>query len=206
MLIYHYHAQTGLYLGCSQAEPDPMEWRLAREAVRAPLIDAARADYAAAVEGRDDQEIQEVAQETLVAALAAAEQAASATPPTQWLIPAYSTNEPPPAFDFDERARWLEGSWTIEAAPPPVESDRNPEADPAAAARLERDRRIQAVRWLIDRHRDEIALGRITTLTAEDYLLVLQHIQALRDVPEQDGFPQTIDWPVLAPELLATGA
>ncbi len=29
--------------------------------------------------------------------------------------------------------------------------------------------------------------------------------QALRDVPEQDGFPHVIDWPVLAPELLTTG-
>lgn len=205
MLIYHYHAQTGLYLGCSQAEPDPMEWRLAREAVRASLVDAARADYAAAVNGSDDDEIQESAQQTLTAALAAAEQAASATPPPQWLIPAHSTREPPPAFKFDERARWLEGAWTIESAPLPAEPDPEPEADLAAAARLERDRRIQTVRWLIDRHRDEVALGRTTTLTNEDYRLVLQHVQDLRDLPEQEGFPGTIDWPVLPEELLATG-
>ncbi|MBK1970823.1 tail fiber assembly protein [Brevundimonas diminuta] len=75
----------------------------------------------------------------------------------------------------------------------------------AIDARRRRDSEIAAVRWLVERHRDEQALQIATTLTAEDYRLVQEHVQALRDVPEQVGFPHVIDWPVLAPELLATG-
>jgi hypothetical protein len=76
----------------------------------------------------------------------------------------------------------------------------------AIEARRRRDAEIAAVRWLLERHRDEQALQIATTLTPEDYRLVQEHVQALRDVPEQDGFPVAIDWPVLAAELLATGA
>lgn len=88
---------------------------------------------------------------------------------------------------------------TVEPPPPSAEAL-------AALARRRRDAEIAQVRWLIERHRDEQALQIATTLTPEDYRLVQEHVQALRDVPEQDGFPHAIDWPVLAPELLATGA
>lgn len=87
----------------------------------------------------------------------------------------------------------------IEPAPPTIE-------DLAAQARRRRDQEIIAIQWLIERHRGEVTLGRTTTLTNEDYLLVLQHAQDLRDVPEQEAFPTDIEWPVLPPELLATGA
>lgn len=88
---------------------------------------------------------------------------------------------------------------TVVAPPPSAEAL-------ATEARRRRDVEIAAVRWLVERHRDEQALQIATTLTPEDYRLVQEHVQALRDVPEQDGFPHAIDWPVLAPELLATGA
>ncbi|MCZ4107584.1 phage tail assembly chaperone [Brevundimonas diminuta] len=89
----------------------------------------------------------------------------------------------------------------------PITVEPPPPSDEALAtlARRRRDVEIAAVRWLIERHRDEQALQIATTLTPEDYRLVQEHVQALRDVPEQDGFPHVIDWPVLAPELLATG-
>lgn len=85
-----------------------------------------------------------------------------------------------------------------------------PPADPsidmlARAARSARDAAIADYRWLVDRHRDEIALGHTTTLTVEDYILVLTCIQDLRDLPEQDGFPAVISWPSLPAELLASG-
>lgn len=87
---------------------------------------------------------------------------------------------------------------TVEPPPPSAEAL-------ATLARRRRDAEIAQVRWLIERHRDEQALQIATTLTPEDYRLVQEHVQALRDVPEQDSFPNMIDWPVLAPELLATG-
>ena len=87
----------------------------------------------------------------------------------------------------------------VEAPAPPIESL-------AALARRRRDREIESLRWLRERHRDEGAIGLTTTLTAEDFRLVLDHIQDLRDLPDQPGFPETIDWPVLPPELLASAA
>lgn len=87
----------------------------------------------------------------------------------------------------------------VEPPPPTIE-------ELAAHARRRRDQEIAAIQWLIERHRGEVTLGRTTSLTHEDYLLVLQHAQDLRDVPEQEAFPTDIEWPVLPPELLATGA
>lgn len=76
----------------------------------------------------------------------------------------------------------------------------------AQQARQRRDAGIASVQWLIERHRGELSLQLSTTLTDEDYLLVHQYVQDLRDVPEQDGFPLTIEWPTLPAELLETGA
>ena len=62
----------------------------------------------------------------------------------------------------------------------------------AATARAERDRLIEAVRWRIERHSDELALGREPTEPLEP---LLQYAQDLRDVPQQEGFPEAVEWP-----------
>lgn len=67
----------------------------------------------------------------------------------------------------------------------------------AVEVRAERDRRIDAVRWRIERYQTQTAAGLETTETAEQYQAVLMYIQALRDVPEQAGFPDNIVWPEL---------
>ena len=64
----------------------------------------------------------------------------------------------------------------------------------ADTARAERDRLIESVRWRIERHSDELALGSEPTEQLEPLLL---YAQALRDVPKQEGFPETISWPEL---------
>ena len=64
----------------------------------------------------------------------------------------------------------------------------------ADAARAKRDRLIESVRWRIERHNDELALG---SEPAEPLEPLLQYTQALRDVPQQEGFPESIDWPEL---------
>ena len=63
----------------------------------------------------------------------------------------------------------------------------------ADTARAERDRLIESVRWRIERHSDELALGSEPTEPLEP---LLQYVQAMRDVPQQAGFPGDIDWPV----------
>ncbi|RYG20360.1 MAG: hypothetical protein EON96_01155 [Caulobacteraceae bacterium] len=230
MLIYNYHAVTGVFTGSGEALPDPMELELAREAVFAPLAaDAFAARQAAAAvalsvfeqaTSSDDQTTEgfeearavfELATAALLqtyeAALSQARLQASLVKPQHWLIPANATTLPPPAFDFNELAVFRDGGWTVQQD---VDGDGAPDVEPVAdlapAVRSDRTRRINAVRWLIDRHRDELALGRGATLTAEDYLVVLQYVQDLRDVPEQDGFPALVQWPELDPALTQTGA
>lgn len=58
--------------------------------------------------------------------------------------------------------------------------------------RLERDIRIQNVEWRRNRHNDELALGLMPTEPIEP---ILRYIQALRDIPDQEGFPANVIWP-----------
>ena len=62
----------------------------------------------------------------------------------------------------------------------------------AAQVRAERDAKIEAVRWCIERAKDEAALGIPLTEPLEP---LLQYVQALRDVPQQAGFPENVEWP-----------
>ena len=79
----------------------------------------------------------------------------------------------------------------LEAVNPPEPTDEQK----AAEARAERDRRINAIRWRIERYQTQEAAGLETTDTAEHYKAILLYVQALRDVPAQAGFPDAIEWP-----------
>ena len=59
--------------------------------------------------------------------------------------------------------------------------------------RTRRDSEIEALRWRIERHNDELALELIPS---EDIEPVLQYIQELREITEQSGFPNNLTWPV----------
>lgn len=62
----------------------------------------------------------------------------------------------------------------------------------ADTVRAERDRLIESVRWRIERHSDELALGGEPTEPLEP---LLQYTQDLRGVPQQAGFPESVEWP-----------
>lgn len=159
MQIFHYHPETGEFLGQSAALPDPLE------------------------EGR-------------------------------FLVPAYATDAPPPESgqnkvavfdgqswvlkpDFRGTVYWLshgdkhtiteigetvpEGAFLEEPAPPAPTP-----AQIADEARAQRDALLAACDWVAIRANE---LGEPVPQDWADYR------QALRDVPEQVGFPETIDWP-----------
>lgn len=67
----------------------------------------------------------------------------------------------------------------------------------AATARAERDRLIESFRWRVERHNDELALGIEPTEPLEP---LLQYVQDLRDVPQQAGFPEIVEWPEIPTE------
>ena len=81
-----------------------------------------------------------------------------------------------------------------------LKTDDEAKEQKAAEVRAERDRRIDAVRWRIERYQTQAAAGLETTDTVEQYQAVLMYIQELRDVPEQERFPDTIEWPEITDE------
>lgn len=54
---------------------------------------------------------------------------------------------------------------------------------------------LSTSQWLVTRHSDEQELGRGTTLTAKQYLELLEYRQALRDWPASGRFPEMIARP-----------
>ena len=61
--------------------------------------------------------------------------------------------------------------------------------------RAERDRRINAIRWRIERYQTQEAAGLETNDTEDYYRALLLYVQALRDIPEQADFPDEVKWP-----------
>lgn len=59
----------------------------------------------------------------------------------------------------------------------------------ASAERAWRDAEIESVKWLRERHRDEVDSARSTTLTVEQSGELLDYVQALRDWPQSPKFP-----------------
>ena len=103
------------------------------------------------------------------------------------------------AFDFVSKTTGTKieplSSKTFKIIELPKPSQEELKKAKAAEIRAERDRRIDAIRWRIERYQTQLAAGLETTDTAEHYKAILLYVQALRDIPEQAGFPDSIEWP-----------
>lgn len=88
----------------------------------------------------------------------------------------------------------IDDGFAVSPKPKPEEPESVPPTTEqlAATVRAERDRLIESVRWRIERHNDDVALGREPTEPLDP---LLQYVQALRDVPQQEGFPESVEWP-----------
>ena len=63
----------------------------------------------------------------------------------------------------------------------------------AEQVRAERDILIQQIEWRVNRHYQELELDLTPT---EELRPLVEYIQALRDIPQQEGFPEDIEWPI----------
>lgn len=60
-----------------------------------------------------------------------------------------------------------------------------------------RDQKILEVEWRIRRYQDEQILA---LPHSDDIVRLAAYMQALRDVPQQPGFPESVVWPILEDE------
>lgn len=74
------------------------------------------------------------------------------------------------------------GSWYLKGYAPekPIEQKES-------EVRAERDRRIDAIRWRIERYQTQKEAGLATTDDNKTYSALLLYAQYLRDFPQQDG-------------------
>ncbi|POG00999.1 hypothetical protein BGP82_26500 [Pseudomonas putida] len=107
----------------------------------------------------------------------------------------HGNNMPPDVVEItmEEYGALLDGQQlgkviAADTAGRPVLQSASPE-QLAAIERDWRDEELAALQWLRERHRDEVDLGRLTTLTAEQFIELLGYLQALRDWPQADAFP-----------------
>lgn len=103
--------------------------------------------------------------------------------PTEWLIPAGCVTVAPTDAPEGSRVKWTGSAWAMEVIP--VEPATK-EADPIAKdiiVRGKRDSLLTASDWtqVADAPVDQAAWA--------------VYRQALRDLPSQAGFPDTITWP-----------
>ncbi|KWA72810.1 phage tail protein [Burkholderia ubonensis] len=82
----------------------------------------------------------------------------------------------------------------VDSAGQPIALDPPPptRAEIASAKRAERDSALGATDWLVARHQDEKLLGNGTTLTAEQFVMLLSYRQSLRECSAMPNWPDVM--------------
>lgn len=173
MKIYHYHREHGALLGCSDADPSPLEPGVFL--VPAFATDQAPPDYSDQhipvfvdnewqvvpdYRGKTRYNTKDPGQSVLITMPGAL--------PKGWTL-----LQPEHYTKWNEEAGKWEYSKALEAP------------DKAAAVRAERDETVVRVSHEIERKMD----------AGEDAGLWRKYRQKLRDLPEQKGFPFDVSWP-----------
>lgn len=66
----------------------------------------------------------------------------------------------------------------------------------ATIERQWRDGEIESIKWLRERHRDQLDLTVETTLNGDQFAQLLSYLQLLRDWPQAPDFPDTKSRPI----------
>ncbi|WP_256216592.1 MULTISPECIES: phage tail assembly chaperone [unclassified Pseudomonas] len=90
---------------------------------------------------------------------------------------------------------WIGWRYDGDEFTPPVVEQPSPR-DVANTERAWRDAELGALVWLRDRHRDQLEIGAEPTLTAAQFTELLIFMQALRDWPQADAFPDFAARPI----------
>lgn len=182
LVIYHADSLTGEFIGSGLADPDPMEpgkWLIPARAYREKPPEPG--ERKVAVWGENGWEliadfrgqVYSIMDGSAVQHHALGE------------LPYGLTVNVRPGLDYV----WLSGEWTFDKSAHGARSK--------AEARAWRDGEIERVRWLRERHREEVELGVPSTLTPEQYGELLVYVQALRDWPQAEGFPAVEQRPAI---------
>jgi len=107
---------------------------------------------------------------------------------SNWLIPAGCVETAPPEHNDMQFVRWSGSAWTIESIPEPEPEPVPEPVEPAQYARQYRNSLIADSDWtqLADAPLDPVVKASWAS-----------YRQALRNVPQQEGFPNEIEWPQL---------
>jgi hypothetical protein len=100
------------------------------------------------------------------------------------ITPTHSTDIKPPKCKENEYPVFSGGKWSKKTIEPVAPIDP-PKEDPAIVARYMRDKLLRDA---------DIAINKLEDI-GSDASLIRKHRQNLRDVPQQEGFPNNIDWP-----------
>ncbi|OQS34306.1 hypothetical protein B0T40_15805 [Chromobacterium haemolyticum] len=202
--VYAYHPQTGEYAGATTAMRSPLDVDeiYLIPAWAAEAAPPAAGEHQAAVFRADDGSVPrhslyggvwQLLPDWRGVALWSKTTAQRVTAQLGDTLDSLSATElEPPAFPI-----WVGDHWEVDQAAQEEAARLSEltEEERAAQARAERDQRLAATEWLVQRHRDEIDLGCATTLSGVQFAELLTYRQALRDVPVQTGFPKHITWP-----------
>lgn len=93
--------------------------------------------------------------------------------------------------DAEGMARMIDGELFLG----PTDDEKREEK--AREIRSERDRLISVVDWRVMRYLTQKEAEIPTDDPEHAFGYLLEYVQALRDVPQQEGFPFDVDWPTL---------
>lgn len=92
---------------------------------------------------------------------------------------------------YDGMARVIDGKLVL------GKTDAEKKDEKASAIRRQRDAKIEEIMWRVQRYEQQKMIGIETTDSEANFKKVLQYVQDLRNVPEQEGFPDSFVWPTL---------